>query len=177
MSINRWMDKEDVLYIYNRILLSHKKEWNIAICRNMDGPGDYHTKWSQRKTNTIYHPYFGTVVLKTLESPLVSKEIKPVNPKGNQLWIFLGRTDTEAEAPIFWLPDAKSQLIRKDPDAGKDWRQKKGTTEDDMDGWHCRLNGCEFEQTPGDGEGQGRLVCCSPWGRKESDTTEWLSNN
>ena len=108
-----------------------------------------------------------TVVLeKTLESPLDCKEIKPVHPKGNQSWIFIGRTDAEAEAPVIWPPDAKSQLIiRKDPDAGKDWRQEeKGTTEDEMVGWHHWLNGREFEKTLGDSEGQGSLVCCSPWG-------------
>ena len=106
-----------------------------------------------------------TVVLeKTLESPLDCKEVKPVNPKGNQSWIFTGRIDSEAEAPILWPPDAKSRLIRKDPDAGKDWGQEqKGTTEDVMVGWHHRLNGHEFEQTLGDSEGQGSLACFSPW--------------
>ena len=114
---------------------------------------------------------------KTLESPLDCKEIKPVHPKGNQSWIFIGRTDAEVEAPIFWPPDAKSWLIRKDPDAGKDWRQeKKGMTEDDMVGWYYQLNGHEFEQAPGD-EGQGCLACCSPWGHKESDLTEWLNKS
>ena len=118
--------------------------------------------------------YFWAVTLeKTLESPLDCKEIKPVNPKGNQPWIFIGRTDAEAEAPILWPPDAKSQLIGKDPDAGKDWGQEevKRVTENEMVRWHHKLSGHEFEQTPGDSEGQGRLVCCSPWGCKESDTT------
>ena len=118
--------------------------------------------------------YFWAVTLeKTLESPLDCKEIKPVNPKGNQPWIFIGRTDAEAEAPILWPPDAKSQLIGKDPDAGKDWGQEevKRVTENEMVRWHHKLSGHEFEQTPGDSEGQGRLVCCSPWGFKESDTT------
>ena len=121
---------------------------------------------------------FGTVVLeKTLESPLDCKDIKLVNPKGNQSWVFTGGTDAEIEAPIFWSSDSKSKLTRKDPDAGKDWRQKeKGTTEDEMVGRHHRLNGHKFEQAPGDG-GQGSLGCCSPWGRKESDTTEWLDNS
>ena len=110
---------------------------------------------------------FQTVVLeKTVESPLDCKEIKPINPKGNQLWIFVGQTDTEAEAPILWPPDGENCLIWKDPDAGKDWRQEKETTEDEMAGWHHRLNGHEFEQTPGDSGGQGSLVCCSPWGCK-----------
>ena len=105
-------------------------------------------------------------------------EIKPVNPKGNQLWIFIGRTDTEAEAPIFWLHKVKRRLIRKDPDAGKDWRQEeKGTTEDEMVGWYPWLNGREFEQIQGDSEGQGSFACCSPCGCTESDTTERLNNN
>ena len=99
---------------------------------------------------------------------------QPVNPRGNQPWIFIVRTDAEAEASILWPPDAKSQLTGKD--AGKDRRQEeKGTTEDKMVGWHHQLNGHEFEQAPGDGEGQGSLACCSPWGRKELDTTEWLT--
>ena len=121
---------------------------------------------------------FWTVVLeKTLESPLDSKEIKPVNPKGSQPWIFIGRTDAEAEAPVLWPPDVKSQLIRKDPDAGKDWRQEEETTEDEMVGWHHWLNGHEFEQALGVGEGQGSLVCCNLSGCKELDTTEWLNSN
>ena len=117
---------------------------------------------------------FCTVVLeKTLESPLGCKEIQPVHSKGNQSWVFIGRTDVEAETPIFWPRDAKSWLIWKDPDAGKDWRWKeKGTTEDEMVGWHYQLNGHEFEQAPEVGDGQGGLACCSSWGRKESDTTE-----
>ena len=113
---------------------------------------------------------------KTLESPLDCKEIQPVHPKGNQSWIFIGRTDTEAETSILWPPDVKNWLIGKDPDAGKDWRQReKGTTEDKMVGWHHQLNGHEFESTPGVGNGQGGLVCCSPWGCKESDMTERLN--
>ena len=119
---------------------------------------------------------FWTVVLEnTLESPLDYKEIKPVHPKGNQSWIFIGRTDAAPEAPILWLPDAKNWLIWKDPDAGKDWRREKGMTEDEMAGWHHQLYGHEFEQAPGFGDGQGSLACYSPWDRKESDTTEWLN--
>ena len=122
---------------------------------------------------------FWTVVLeKTLESPLDCKEIQPVHPKGNQSWIFVGRTDTEAETPILWPPDAKNWFTGKDLDAGKDWRQeKKGTTEDEMVIWHHWLEGHEFEQTPGVGDGQGSLVCCSPWGCKQLDMTWWLNNN
>ena len=104
-----------------------------------------------------------------------TKEIKPVHPKGSRSWTFIGRTD--AEAPILWPPDGKSQLIGKDPDAGKDWRQEKQMTDDEMIGWHHWFNVPEFEQTLGDGEGQGSLACWSSWGHEESDTTEWLNNN
>ena len=116
---------------------------------------------------------FWTVVLeKTLESPLDSKEIQAVNPKGNQPWIFIGRTDVKAEAPTLWSPDMKSWLIERDRDAGKDWGQEeKGTTEDEMVGWHHQLNGQELEQIPEDNEGQESLGCCSPWGHKESAMT------
>ena len=118
------------------------------------------------------------VLEKTLESSLDSKEIKLVNPKGNQSWIFIGRSDADAEveAPILWPPKVKNWLFRKDPDAGKDWRQEqKWATEDEMVGWHHRLYGHEFEQAPGVGDGQGILVCYSPWGFKELDTTKWLN--
>ena len=120
---------------------------------------------------------FKTVVLeKTLECPLDCKEIQLCKPKGNQSWIFIGGTDTEAESLILRPPDAKSRLIRKDPDAGKDWRQEeKGTTQDEMVGWHHRFNGREFEHAPGDGEGQGSLAYYSPQHCKESDTTEQLN--
>ena len=115
------------------------------------------------------------VLEKTLESPLDCKEIQPVHPKGDQSWMFIGRTDAEAETPILWPPDVKSWLIWKDPDAGKDWRWEKGMTEDGMVGWHHRLNGHGFGWTLGIGDGQGDLACCSSWGRKESDTTERLN--
>ena len=121
---------------------------------------------------------FWTLMLeKTLESPLEKKEIRPVKPKGNQPWIFIGKKlITEAEAPICRPLDANSWLIGKDPDAGKDWRQEeKGTTEDEIVGWHHLFNGHECEQTPGNAEGQGSLACCRPWGCKESDMTEWLN--
>ena len=118
---------------------------------------------------------FWTVKL-GLESPLDNKESKPVNPEGNQSWIFIGRTDAEAETPILWPPVVKNWLIGKDPDAGKDQRQeKKRTTEDEMVGWHHQLDEHEFEQALGVGNGQESLVCCSPWGRKVLDTTEWMN--
>ena len=119
---------------------------------------------------------FWTVVLeKTPESPLDYKEIKLVNPKGNQPWIFIGRTEAKAETPIFWPPKAKNWLIGKDPGAGKDWRQEeKGVAEDDMVGWHHCLDGHAFEQALRDSDGQESLACCSPWCCKESDTTERL---
>ena len=116
------------------------------------------------------------VLVKTLESPLDCKEIQPVHPKGNQSWIFIGRTDAEAETPIPCPPDGKNWFIWKDPDAGKDWRrEEKGMTEVEMVGCHHRLDGHEFEQAPVVGDGQGSLTCCSPWGHKESYMTERLN--
>ena len=130
-----------------------------------------------RKTGwALKNRRFWTVVLeKTTESPLDNKEIKLVNSKGDQSWILIGRTDAEPEAPILSLPDAKNWLIGKDPDAGRDWRQEeKGTTENEMVGWHHRLEGHEFEEAPGVGDGQGSLVCCSPCGHEELSTTnDW----
>ena len=130
---------------------------------------DYKESWSPKNWCSW------TVVLeKTLESTMDCKEIQPVHPK-NQSWIFIGRTDAEAETPILWPPHAKSWLIGKDPDAGRDWGQEeKGTTEDEMVRWHHQLDGRELEWTLGDGDGQGGLACCDSWGRKESDTTERL---
>ena len=120
---------------------------------------------------------FWTVMLEnTLESPLDCKEIQPVHPKGDQSWVFIGRTDAEAETPVLWPPHVKSWLIGKDSDAGRDWGQEeKGTTEDEMAGWHHRLDVPEFEWIPGVGDGQGGLACCDSWGRKELYTTEWLN--
>ena len=116
------------------------------------------------------------VLAKTLESSLDCKDTQPVHPKGNQSWISIGRTDAEAEAPVLWPPDAKSWLIRQDPDAGKDWKQEeKGTVEDEMVYGITNSIDIEFEQAPGAGDGQGSLACCSPWGQKELDTTEWLN--
>ena len=120
---------------------------------------------------------FWTVVLeRTLESPLNCKEIQPVHPKGNQSWIFIGRTDAKAETLVLWPPDAKNWLIWKRLDAGKDWRpEEKGMTEDEMVGWHHWLDRHKFEQAPGVGDGVGRLVCFSPWCCKELDMTKWMN--
>ena len=121
--------------------------------------------WTIKKAECQRTDAFELWCWRTLRSPLNCKEIKPVHLEGNQSWIFIGRTDAEAEVPILWPPDAKNRLIGKDPDAGKDWGQEeKGTTEDEMVGWHQRLNGSEFEQALAVGDGQGSLVCCSPWG-------------
>ena len=131
---------------------------------------DYKESWAPKNC-------FWIVVLeKTLESPLDCKEIQPVHSEGDQPWDFFGRNDAKAEAPILWLPDVKNWLIGKDPHAGKDWRQEeKGTTEDEMAGWHHWLDGHEFEWTLGVGDGQGGLACCGSWHRKESDMTEQLN--
>ena len=112
---------------------------------------------------------------KTLESPLDCKEIQPVHPKGNQSWIFIERTDAEAETPILWSAGGKKWLIWKDPDAGKDWRQEKGTIEDEMVRCHHRLYGHEFEYAPGVGDERGSQACCNPWGPKDLDMTEQLN--
>ena len=116
------------------------------------------------------------VLEKTLESPLDCKEIQPVHPKGDQSWLFIGRTDAETETPILYPPHVKNWLTGKDRDAGRDWGQEeKGTTEDEMAGWHHQLNGHEFEWTLRVSDGQGGLACCDSWGRKELDTTEQLN--
>ena len=130
---------------------------------------DYKESWALKNW------CFWNVVLKTPESPLECKEIQSIHPKGNQFWIFIGRTDVEAETPILWPPDVKSWLIGKDYDAGKDWGKEKGTAEDEMVGWHHRLNGHGFGWTPGVGDGQRGLACCSSWGYKELDMTERLN--
>ena len=142
------------IYVFSS---SHVQMWEL----------DYKEGW------VLKNWCFWTVVLeKTLEHPLDCKEIQPVHSEGDQPWNFFGRNDAEAETPVLWPPHAKSWLIGKDSDAGRDRRQEeKGTTEDEMAGWHHRLNGLESEQTLGDGDRQGSLVCCSPWGHKESGTT------
>ena len=132
---------------------------------------DYEEDWTPKNW------CFWTVVLeKTLESPLVCKEIQPVHSKGDQSWVFIGRTDAKAETPILGPPHVKSWLIGKDSDAGRDWGQEeKGATQDEMAGWHHWLNGQEFGWTPGVGDEQGGLTCCNSWGCKESDMTEQLN--
>ena len=131
---------------------------------------DYKESWALKNW------CFWTVVLeKTLESPLDCKEIQPVQPKGDQSWVFIGRTDAEAKTPILWPPPAKSWLIGKDPYLGRDWGQEKGTTEDEMAGWYHRLDGHEFGWNLGAGDGQGDMAFCDSWGHKESDTTEQLN--
>ena len=149
-----WVTKLSLNYGFSS---SHVRMWEL----------DYEESWALKNW------CFWTVILKTLESPLDYKETQLVHPKGDQSWIFIGRTD--AEAPILWPPDAKNWLLGKDPDAGKDWRQEKGMTEDEMIGWHHWFDGHEFEEALRVGDGQGSLACCSPWGHKESDTTEWLN--
>ena len=132
--------------------------------------------WIVKKAECRRTDAFELWCWRRLLSPLDCKQIQPVHPKGNQSWIFIGRTDVEAETPILWPTEAKNWLVWKDRGAGKDWRwEEKGTTEDVMVGWHHQLNGHEFEQILGVGNGQGCLVCCSPWGHKESDTTERLN--
>ena len=141
-------------------------------CQSYGFPSSHIQIW-ELDHKEVWAMLLNCVVLeKSLESPSDCKEIKSLwNPKWNQAWIFIGRTNTKAEAPILWPPDVKNQLVGNDPDAGKDWGQENGMKEGKMVGCHHKLNGLEFEQTPGDSEGQGSLVWCSPWGHKESDTT------
>ena len=156
-------------YFVNRVLSSQSYDFSSDHVWMWEL--DYKESWA------LNNWCFWTVVLeKTLQSPLDCKEIQPVHPKGDQSWVFIGRTDVEAETTILWLPDAKSWLIWKDPDAGKDWwQEEKGTTEDEMVGWHHWLYGHGFGWTLGVGDGQGSLACCSPWGHKELNTSEQLN--
>ena len=132
--------------------------------------------WTIKKAERRRIDAFELWCWRRLLSTLDCKEIQPVHPKRNQSWIFSGRTDVEAETPILWPPDAKNWLTGKDPDSGKDWRwEEKGMIEDEMVWCHPRFNGHVFEETLGVGVGQGGLVCCSPWGYKESDMNEWLN--
>jgi len=132
--------------------------------------------WTIKKAKCQRIDVFELWCWRRLESPLDCKEIQPVHPKGNQSWMFIGRTDAEAEAPILWPPDAKNWLLGKDPDAGRDWgKEQKGTTEGEMVGWHQRLDAHGFGQIPGGSDGERSLGCCSLQGHKESDTTEQLN--
>ena len=170
--------------IYDRPRQHFEKQRHYFVNKGLSSPGygfsssyvqiwelDYKESW------VLKNWCFWTVVLeKTLESPLDCKEIQSVHPKGDQSWGFIGRTDVEAETSILRPPHAKSQLIWKDPIAGKDWGQEEeGTTEDEMVGCHHRLDGHGFGWTPEVGDGQGGLVCFDSWGPKESDTTERLN--
>ena len=146
-------------YFANKALSS--QSYGFSSCHVWMWELDYKESWALKNW------CFWTVMKKTLESPSDCKEIQPVHPKGDQSWIFIGRTDAEAEAPILWPPDAKSWLTGENPDAEKDWGQEeKGTTEDEMVGWHHWPNGRELEQAPGVGDEQGSLVCCNLWGHK-----------
>ena len=152
------------------LLLRHLAHYGFPSCHKWMWELDHKESWAPKNW------CFWTVVLeKTLESPLDGKQIQPVNSKGNQSWIFIERTDAEAEAPTLWPPEVKNWLTGKDPDAGKDWVQEKEMTEDKMVGWHHQLDGHESEQAPRVGDGQGSLACCSPWGLKESDASERLN--
>ena len=154
-----WLTIQCKIYVFSNIIITFTYCWSLA--------------WRILSITLLVREMSATV---TLESPLDCKEIQPVHPKGDQPWVLIGRTDAEAETPIFWPPHVKNWLIGKDPDAGRDWGQEeKGMTEDEMARWHHRLDGCELEWSLGVGDGQGGLACCDSWGRKESDTTEWLN--
>ena len=140
----------------------------------MYGCESWTVKKAERRRIDAFELWFWRRLLRV---PWTARKIQPVHPKGNQSWIFIGRTDAESETPILKPPDVKNWLTGKDPDAEKDWRwEEKGMTEDEMVGWHHQLNGHEFEQALGVGDnGCGGLVCCSPWGCKEWDMAEWLN--
>ena len=176
VGLQRKLSAEELMLFFSPIIFISWRLITLQYCS-----GSCHTlTWISHGSTRVPHPEnwcFWTVVLeKTLESPLDCKEIQPVHPKGDQSWVFIGGTDVEAETAILWPPHVKSWFIWKDPDAGKDWGQEeKGMTEDEMVGWHHWLDGHGFGWTPGVGDGQGGLECCISWGRKESDTTEWLN--
>ena len=160
------MEEAKSKYIYSHIALLHTNVgWFFLVRTGL---------WRKLRAEKLMLLNCG--VEKTLESPLDCKELQPVHPKGDQSWVFIGRTDAEAETPILWPPHVKCWLIGKDPDAGRNrGQEEKGTTEDEMAEWQHPLNGHEFEWTRGVGDGQGGLACCDSWGRKESDMTEWLN--
>ena len=172
-----------------RYYIKHERHWTMIIFAfSFHLPGgqihDFHLvkamvwMWEldHKESRALKNWCFWTVVLKTLESPFDCKESQPVHSKGDQSWVFFGRTKAKAETPILWPPHAKSWLVGKDSDAGRDWEQEeKGMTEDEMAGWHHWLNESESEWTPGLGDGQGGLACCDSRSRKESNTTEQLN--
>ena len=151
----------------------------VSLVKTMVFPDSHAWMWKldYKESQAPNNWCFWSVVLeKTLESPLDCKKTQSVHPKGNQSWIFNGRTYAEADTPILWPTDTKNWLVWKSLDAGKDWGQEeKGTREDEMVTWHHRLNGHEFEQAPGVGDGQGSPACCRPWGPKELEQTELLN--
>ena len=155
----------------------HSSGWVIAHCYGFSSGHVWMWELDCEESWALKNWCFWTMVLeKTLESSLDCKRIQPVHSKGDQSWVFFGRTDAKAEPPVLWPPHAKSWLIWKDPDAGRDWgREEKGMTEDEMAGWHHQLDGQEFGWTPGVGDGQGGLACCDSWGHKELDTTQRLN--
>ena len=154
--------------IYEQPRQHIKKPANVCLVKTMVFPGVMYgcERWTIKKAEHWRIEAFELCCCRRLLSPLDYKEIQPVHPNGNQSWILIGRTHVEIETLILWLPDGKNWPTGKHPVAGKDWRQEKGAPEDKMVGWHHQLNGHEFEQVPGVGDGQGSLVCCSPWGRK-----------
>ena len=169
-----------ILLLLDRTLCACQLTLSILTCSQGYGFSSSHVWMWKLDCEERWTPknwcFWNVVLEKTLESPMDCKEIQPVHSKGDQSWVFFGRNDAKAETPILWPPHVKSWLIGKDSDAGRHWGQEeKGMTEDEMAGWHHRLNGPKFEWTPGVGDGQGGLACCDSWGRKESDMTEQLN--
>ena len=155
-----------MIFASSRLLYQNKNIRKSCLCK-LEVPSFHKEGWVSK--NWCFQI---AVLEKTLESPLDCRDFKSINPKGNQPWLFIGRTDAQAQAPILWPPDAKSQLNGKDPDPGKDCgKEKNRATEGEMVGWHHQLNGREFEKTLENSEAQGSLECCRPWGLKELDTT------
>ena len=198
MPFNGWMDNQTLVHPQNGILVSNKRHTlliHTATWVNLNGIMLSKQNQSQRLHTLWFHSYDILKITVTEDSLWVPgarmkewyackrpapgsfcKEIQPVHSEGDQPWDFFGRNDAKVETPVLWPPHAKNWLIGKDSDAGRDWGQEeKGTTEDEMVGWHHRLNGLESEWTPGVGDGQGGLACCDSWGRKESDMTERLN--
>ena len=166
-----------VFLLWGNVYLDHLPIFNWVFTLDVTKSHNWMWEFDYKESWALKNWCLWTVALeKTLESPLDCKEIQPVHCKGDQSWVFIGRNDVEAETPILWPPDVKSWLTGKDPDTRKDWKQEeKGTTEEEMAGWHHWLDGHEFEKALGVDEGQGSLACCSPWCLKGLDMTEWLN--